>query len=74
MRYILNKLFLLLKTNEIGLTENIKNEKRKFEIWSDTSSYIFEASSEQEKQSWISQIKSLLENQLNEIKCMYLHN
>ena len=32
----------LLKTNEIGLTENIKNEKRKFEIWSDTSSYIFE--------------------------------
>ncbi len=34
----------LLKTNEIGLTENIKNEKRKFEIWSDTSSYIFEVS------------------------------
>ncbi len=67
------QIIFTFKTNEIGLTENIKNEKRKFEIWSDTSSYIFEASSEQEKQSWISQIKSLLENQLNEIKCMNLH-
>jgi hypothetical protein len=34
----------MLKTNEIGLTENLKNDKRKFEIWSDVSSYIFEVS------------------------------
>lgn len=81
----------MLKTNEIGLTENLKNDKRKFEIWSDVSSYIFEvswilfnllyfvldfniiflikASNEQEKNSWTNQIKNLLENQLNEIKC-----
>ena len=59
----------LLKTNEIGLTENLKNDKKKFEIWSDTSSYIFEASTELDKKAWIVQIKILLENQLNEIKC-----
>lgn len=32
----------MIKTNEIGLTENLKNDKKKFEIWSETSSYIFE--------------------------------
>ncbi len=31
-----------LKTNEIGLTENFKADRRKFEIWSDSFSYIFE--------------------------------
>ena len=61
--------FSLLKTNEIGLTENLKNDKKKFEIWSDISSYIFEASNEQEKQAWTAQVKNLLEYQLNEIKC-----
>lgn len=59
----------MIRTNEIGLTENLKNDKKKFEIWSETSSYVFEASSESEKQLWIVQIKSLLENQLNEMKC-----
>ncbi len=59
----------VIKTNEIGLTENLKNDKRKFEIWSDSSSYVFEAANEQKKQSWIVHIKSILESQLNEIKC-----
>lgn len=31
-----------IKTNEIGLTENIKNEKKKFEIWTESFSYVFE--------------------------------
>ena len=57
------------QTNEIGLTENLKNDKRKFEIWSDTSSYVFEAASEVDKQAWIHQVKGILESQLNEIKC-----
>jgi hypothetical protein len=61
----------LLLTNQIGLTENLKNDKKKFEIWSDTSSYIFEASTEQEKLAWTAQIKLLLEFQLNEIKSKY---
>ncbi|CAF0750342.1 unnamed protein product [Brachionus calyciflorus] len=60
-----------IKTNEIGLTENLKNDKKKFEIWTDSFSYIFEASSENEKQLWINQVKILLENQLNEIKSKY---
>lgn len=59
----------MMKTNEIGLTENMKNDKKKFEIWSDTFSYIFEATNELEKHEWISLIKSLLESQLNEMKC-----
>lgn len=59
----------MIGTNEIGLTENLKNDKKKFEIWSETCSYVFEAQNEQEKQMWITQIKSLLENQLNEMKC-----
>jgi hypothetical protein len=58
----------MIKTNEIGLTENFKNDKRKFEIWLNTTSFIFEASNEAEKQSWIYQIKHLLETQLHEIK------
>lgn len=58
-----------LKMDEIGITENIKNDKKKFELWTDTSSYIFEASSEQLKQAWVSIIKNLLESQLNAIKC-----
>lgn len=62
----------MVKTNEIGLTENLKNDKKKFEIWSETSSYIFEAPNEQEKQQWIVQVKNLLENQLNEMKCKLL--
>lgn len=31
-----------IKTNEVGLTENIKNEKKKFEIWTESFSYVFE--------------------------------
>ena len=58
-----------LKVDEIGITENIKNDKRKFELWTETSSYVFEASSEQLKQAWVSVIKNLLESQLNAIKC-----
>ena len=61
----------MLKTDEIGITENIKNEKKKFELWSDISSYIFEANNEHEKQAWVAQIKQLLERQLNEIKCNF---
>ena len=61
----------MLKTDEIGITENIKNEKKKFELWSDVSSYIFEANNEHEKQAWVAQIKQLLERQLNEIKCNF---
>lgn len=60
----------IIRTNEIGLTENLKNEKKKFELWSETCSYVFEAANEQEKHHWTVQIKSLLENQLNEMKCM----
>ncbi len=33
-----------LKIDEIGITENLKNEKKKFEVWSETSSYILEVS------------------------------
>ena len=60
----------MIKTNEIGLTENVKSEKKKFELWSETCSYVFEAHNEQEKHHWTVQIKSLLENQLNEMKCI----
>lgn len=31
-----------IKTNEIGLTENIKSDKKKFEIWTESFSYVFE--------------------------------
>ncbi len=34
----------VLKVDEIGITENLKNEKKKFELWSETSSYILEVS------------------------------
>lgn len=57
-----------IKTDEIGLTENLKSDKKKFEIWLNSSSCIFEATSEIEKKQWTETVKLILENQLMEMK------
>ncbi|XP_022095284.1 guanine nucleotide exchange factor DBS-like isoform X4 [Acanthaster planci] len=59
-----------LKTAGIGLTEHVKGDKRKFEMWSGgrVDVYTFQASSEAEKMAWLKATRqALLQNQQLEV-------
>ncbi|KAJ3639462.1 hypothetical protein Zmor_002822 [Zophobas morio] len=59
-----------LKMSEIGLTESVKGDPRKFEIWLQGRQEVhtIQASNTEQKQSWVNEIKRVLLNQLEELK------
>lgn len=56
--------------SQIGLTESVKGDVRRFEIWLQGRSEVhtIQASSIDVKQSWVRQIKAVLMSQLAELK------
>ncbi|XP_011505460.1 PREDICTED: guanine nucleotide exchange factor DBS-like [Ceratosolen solmsi marchali] len=59
-----------LKTSQIGLTESVKGDVRRFEIWLQGRAEVhtIQASSIDVKQVWVQQIKAVLMSQLAELK------
>ncbi|XP_008211520.1 guanine nucleotide exchange factor DBS isoform X2 [Nasonia vitripennis] len=59
-----------LKTSQIGLTESVKGDARRFEIWLQGRAEVhtIQASSIDVKQAWVRQIKNVLMSQLAELK------
>ncbi|XP_014215398.1 guanine nucleotide exchange factor DBS-like isoform X2 [Copidosoma floridanum] len=59
-----------LKTSQIGLTESVKGDTRRFEIWLQGRSEVhtIQASSIDVKHAWVRQIKAVLMSQLAELK------
>ncbi|KAJ8670670.1 hypothetical protein QAD02_001929 [Eretmocerus hayati] len=59
-----------LKTSQIGLTESVKGDTRRFEIWLQGRAEVhtIQASSIDVKQAWVRQIKAVLMSQLAELK------
>ncbi|KAG7199653.1 hypothetical protein KM043_014246 [Ampulex compressa] len=59
-----------LKMSQIGLTESVKGDARRFEIWLQGRAEVhtIQASSIDVKQSWVRQIKGVLMSQLAELK------
>ncbi|XP_048744729.2 guanine nucleotide exchange factor DBS-like isoform X3 [Ostrea edulis] len=67
----------LLKLSQVGLTENVKGDKRKFELWlrGREEVYIIQAPSLAVKEMWVKEIKRVLMNQFDEIKAVnHMHN
>lgn len=62
----------LLKLSQVGLTENVKGDKRKFELWlrGREEVYIIQAPSLAVKEMWVKEIKRVLMNQFDEIKAV----
>lgn len=59
-----------LKMSQIGLTESVKGDARRFEIWLQGRAEVhtIQAPSVDAKQSWVRQIKGVLMSQLAELK------
>ncbi|KAK0078018.1 hypothetical protein PV325_003154 [Microctonus aethiopoides] len=59
-----------LKMSQIGLTESVKGDTRRFEIWLQGRAEVhtIQASSIEVKQAWVRQIKGVLMSQLAELK------
>lgn len=61
-----------LKVSDIGLTENIGTNDLKFEIWfrryNCGNNYIIQAPTMEVKQAWISNIRQLLDRQMQKVK------
>ncbi|KXJ20410.1 Guanine nucleotide exchange factor DBS [Exaiptasia diaphana] len=59
-----------LKLSEIGITETVKQDPLKFELWLNKKSEIFilQASSVEEKERWISQVRNVLLSQFDQAK------
>ncbi|XP_033637412.1 guanine nucleotide exchange factor DBS-like isoform X5 [Asterias rubens] len=60
-----------LKTAGIGLTEHVKGDKKKFEMWSGgrVDVYTFQAPLEKEKMAWVKATRqALLQNQQNQLE------
>lgn len=59
-----------LKMSQIGLTESVKGDSRKFEVWLQGRQevYTIQAQNIEQKQSWVNEIKRVLLNQLEELK------
>ena len=59
-----------IETNNIGLTETVKGDKRKFELWSHgrTEVFTFQAGSIAVKEAWVEQVKKVLMSQFDVIK------
>lgn len=59
-----------LKMSQIGLTESVKGDVKKFEVWLQGRQevYTVQASNIEQKQAWVNEIKRVLLNQLEELK------
>ncbi|XP_065166036.1 guanine nucleotide exchange factor DBS-like isoform X2 [Atheta coriaria] len=59
-----------LKMSQIGLTESVKGDGKKFEVWLQARQevYTIQASTLDQKQEWVNGIKRVLLNQLEELK------
>ncbi|KAK9889312.1 hypothetical protein WA026_004592 [Henosepilachna vigintioctopunctata] len=59
-----------LRLSHIGLTESVKGDARKFEVWlrGRAEVYILQATDVEQKQTWVSKIKRVLLDQLEELK------
>lgn len=56
--------------SEIGLTESVKGDPRKFEVWLQGRQEVHTimAATMEQKQLWVAEIKRVLLNQLQELK------
>lgn len=56
--------------SQIGLTESVKGDARRFEVWLEgrTEVHIIQSSTLDQKHIWVNEIKKVLLNQLEEIK------
>lgn len=59
-----------LKMSQIGLTESVKGDGRKFEVWLQGRQEVhtIQAVNIEQKQAWVNEIKGVLFNQLQELK------
>jgi len=59
-----------LKTSQIGLTESVKGDPKKFEVWLQGRQevYTIQASTVEQTKQWVSEIKRVLLEQLRELK------
>ncbi|XP_026676823.1 guanine nucleotide exchange factor DBS [Diaphorina citri] len=59
-----------LKMSQVGLTETVKGDSRKFELWLQGRQevYIIQATTLEQKQSWVNEIKRVLLEQLQELR------
>ncbi|XP_041564638.1 uncharacterized protein LOC108146871 isoform X2 [Drosophila elegans] len=59
-----------LKMSQIGLTESLRGDAKRFEVWFQGRQevYTLQATTVDVKQKWVSEIKRLLLNQLEELK------
>lgn len=59
-----------LKMSQIGLTESVKGDMKKFEVWLQGRQevYTIQATNIEQKQAWVNEIKRVLLNQLEELK------
>lgn len=59
-----------LKMSQIGLTESVKGDAKKFEIWLQGRQevHLIQAQTVEQKQQWVNEIKRVLMNQLEELK------
>ncbi|CAE1260161.1 MCF2 [Acanthosepion pharaonis] len=60
----------MLKLSHIGLTESVKGDKRKFELWlrGREEVHIIQAPSIEEKEEWVKEIKAVLLNQFDQLR------
>lgn len=56
--------------SQIGLTESVKGDRRKFEVWLQGRQevHVIQAANLEQKNAWVNEIKRVLFNQLEEIK------
>lgn len=59
-----------VKMSQIGLTESVRGDPRKFEVWSQGRQEVhtFQAATVDVKNKWVTEIKKVLLNQLEELK------
>ncbi|XP_050389701.2 guanine nucleotide exchange factor DBS isoform X1 [Patella vulgata] len=59
-----------IKLSQVGLTETVKGDKKKFELWSRGREevYIIQAPTLESKEIWIKEIKKVLLNQFDQLK------
>lgn len=64
--------FLLccVQMSKIGLTESVRGDVKRFELWLQGRSevHIFQAATNEIKGKWVTEIKRVLMNQLEELK------
>lgn len=60
----------LLQMSQIGLTESVKGDPKKFEIWLQGRQQVhtIQASTVEQKMAWVQQIKEVLLEQLAELR------